>query len=121
MLSHNPILSTIASIKASELALKVKQNKLDNASEYVDLLKKLYDESAQSKKAEQEVIAISPLANGTELLITSFIAKNPDFIIAHGFIDSKESVILSSIHQFQVYFSLISKTKEKIEIGFHNN
>ena len=120
MLPQNSVMPMIASIKANELALKVKQSKLDNASTYVDLLKQLNDELAKSKTKEQEVIAISPLANGGELLITSFIAKNPDFIIAQGFIDSNESVILSSIHQFQVYFSFISKRDKEIEIGFHH-
>ncbi|KAF0146932.1 MAG: hypothetical protein FD143_3162 [Ignavibacteria bacterium] len=120
MLPQNSIMSMIASVKASELALKVKQNKLDNASMYVKLLKELNDELLKNKTDEQDVIAFSPMANNSDFIITSLTAQNPDFIIAEGLADGNISFILSSIHQFQICFSIVPKDNKNNQIGFHS-
>jgi hypothetical protein len=100
-------------------AQREKDLKLNSASDYVGFLKELREQLAEQITDNQDVIAVSPLSNGTELIIAHITAKNPDFIIAEGYINKNRSFILSSIHQFQICYSIVPQSNDNYKIGFN--
>lgn len=119
MLPQNIDLSKINPLLINTDSIKSIRSKFENASQYVESLKELMEEISKIKTADQDVIAFSPMANGTDFIITSLVARNPDFILANGYIGNKFSLILSSIHQFQICYSIVPKSNMNYTIGFH--
>ena len=97
---------------------KEKDLKLNNASKYVELVQFYVSQLRSRKPKDKDIVAISPLSNGSELIVNTLRAQDPDFVVAEGLIDNNQSYIITSVYQFQIFFSLVPKSKEHKEIGF---